>query len=245
MMKSPGLKIYTIAYLVFLYAPIALLPIFAFNDSRVIAFPLAGFTTNWFVEMWNDQQLWIAFKNSMTIAVSSALFATLFGIFAARASTRYNFPGKTGIIGLIMLPLVLPEMIVSMALLVILIGIGVPLSIFTIILGHVLLCTPYAVAILSSAFQSLDRSLEEAAYDLGETPASAFRLIILPLVMPGIISSLLIAFTISLDEFIIAYFLGGNQTVLSVYIFGSSASRRKCPRSWPWALCWCACRSVC
>ncbi|MFN7052165.1 MAG: ABC transporter permease, partial [Gemmobacter sp.] len=96
-MKSPGLKIYTIAYLVFLYAPIALLPIFAFNDSRVIAFPLAGFTTNWFVEMWNDQQLWIAFKNSMTIAVSSALFATLFGIFAARASTRYNFPGKPGI----------------------------------------------------------------------------------------------------------------------------------------------------
>lgn len=229
MMKSPGLKIYTIAYLVFLYAPIALLPIFAFNDSRVIAFPLAGFTTNWFVEMWNDQQLWIAFKNSMTIAVSSALFATLFGIFAARASTRYNFPGKPGIIGLIMLPLVLPEMIVSMALLVILIGIGVPLSIFTIILGHVLICTPYAVAILSSAFSSLDRSLEEAAYDLGETRASTFRLIILPLVMPGIISSLLISFTISLDEFIIAYFLGGNQTVLSVYIFGQFRFPQKVP----------------
>ncbi|HBU14010.1 MAG: spermidine/putrescine ABC transporter [Rhodobacteraceae bacterium GWE1_64_9] len=228
-MKSPGLKIYTIAYLVFLYAPIALLPIFAFNDSRVIAFPLAGFTTNWFVEMWNDQQLWIAFKNSMTIAVSSALFATLFGIFAARASTRYNFPGKPGIIGLIMLPLVLPEMIVSMALLVILIGIGVPLSIFTIILGHVLICTPYAVAILSSAFSSLDRSLEEAAYDLGETRASTFRLIILPLVMPGIISSLLISFTISLDEFIIAYFLGGNQTVLSVYIFGQFRFPQKVP----------------
>ena len=229
MMKSPGLKIYTIAYLVFLYAPIALLPIFAFNDSRVIAFPLAGFTTNWFVEMWNDQQLWIAFKNSMTIAVSSALFATLFGIFAARASTRYNFPGKPGILGLIMLPLVLPEMIVSMALLVILIGIGVPLSIFTIILGHVLICTPYAVAILSSAFSSLDRSLEEAAYDLGETRASTFRLIILPLVMPGIISSLLISFTISLDEFIIAYFLGGNQTVLSVYIFGQFRFPQKVP----------------
>lgn len=243
MMKSPGLKIYTIAYLVFLYAPIALLPIFAFNDSRVIAFPLAGFTTNWFVEMWNDQQLWIAFKNSMTIAVSSALFATLFGIFAARASTRYNFPGKPGIIGLIMLPLVLPEMIVSMALLVILIGIGVPLSIFTIILGHVLICTPYAVAILSSAFSSLDRSLEEAAYDLGETRASTFRLIILPLVMPGIISSLLISFTISLDEFIIAYFLGAIRPCSLSISSGSSASRRRCPRSWRLALCWCASRS--
>jgi spermidine/putrescine transport system permease protein len=84
----------------------------------------------------------------------------------------------------------------------------------------VLLCTPFAVAILTSAFQSLDNSLEEAAYDLGETPASTFRLIILPLVMPGIISSFLICFTISLDEFIIAYFLAGTKPLLSVYIYG-------------------------
>lgn len=219
-MKSPSLKAYAIAYLVFLYAPIALLPLFAFNDSRVIAFPLAGFTTAWFGEMWADEQLFKALKNSLIIASSTAILATTLGIFAARASTRYKFPGKAGIVGLIMLPLVLPEMIVSMSLLVILLAIGVPLSLFTIILGHVLLCTPFAVAILTSAFQSLDRSLEEAAYDLGETPLSTFRLIILPLVMPGIISSLLISFTISLDEFIVAYFLGGNQTVLSVYIFG-------------------------
>lgn len=229
MTKGPSLKIYAIAYLLFLYAPIALLPVFAFNDSKVIAFPLSGFTTGWFEQMWADQQLWNAFQNSLTIALSSAVFATTLGIFAARATTRYQFPGKAGIMGLIMLPLVLPEMIISMALLVILIGVGIPLSIFTIILGHTLLCTPYAVAILSSAFQSLDRSLEEAAYDLGETPASAFRLIILPLVMPGIISSLLIAFTISLDEFIIAYFLGGNQTVLSVYIFGQFRFPQKVP----------------
>ena len=89
-----------------------------------------------------------------------------------------------------MLPMVLPEMIVSMSLLVVLLTLNVPLSILTIIMGHLLICTPFAVAILSSAFQSLDRSLEEAAYDLGETPASTFRLIVLPLVMPGIISSL-------------------------------------------------------
>mgnify|MGYP006189446611 CR=1 FL=1 len=228
-MKSPGLKAYAIAYLIFLYAPIALLPIFAFNDSKVIAFPLSGFTTDWFSLMWADDQLFKAFGNSLKIAVCASILATTLGIFAARATTRYKFPAKAGIMGLIMLPLVLPEMIVSMALLVILIGIGVPLSIFTIILGHVLICTPYAVAILSSAFSSLDRSLEEAAYDLGETPASTFRLIILPLVMPGIISSLLIAFTISLDEFIVAYFLGGNQTVLSVYIFGQFRFPQRVP----------------
>ena len=229
MKKSPSLRAYAIAYLIFLYAPIALLPLFAFNDSKVIAFPLQGFTTNWFAEMWADQQLFNAFGNSLTIAVSASILSTTLGIFAARASTRYTFPGKAGILGLIMLPMVLPEMIVSMALLVVLMAIGVPLSLFTIILGHVLICTPFAVAILTSAFQSLDRSLEEAAYDLGETPASTFRLIILPLVMPGIISSLLISFTISLDEFIIAYFLGGNQTVLSVYIFGQFRFPAKVP----------------
>ncbi len=228
-MKSPGLRIYAVAYLVFLYAPIALLPLFAFNDSKVIAFPLSGFTTKWFSEMWADAQLWQALRNSLIISGTTAVIATTLGIFAARASTRYGFPGKGGILGMIMLPLVLPEMIMAMSLLMVLLAVGVPLSLFTIILGHVLICTPFAVAILSSAFQSLDRSLEEAAYDLGETPISTFRLIILPLVLPGIISSLLISFTISLDEFIIAYFLGGNETVLSVYIFGQFRFPAKVP----------------
>jgi len=228
-MKFSALKTYAILYLIFLYAPIVLLPIFAFNDSKVIAFPLSGFTTEWFSQMWQDELLFRAVKNSAIIAVSSAVLATCLGVFGARASTRFRFPAKAGIMGLIMLPMVLPEMIISMSMLVILLGIGVPLSLFTIIMGHVLITTPFAVAILSSAFQSLDKSLEEAAYDLGETPLSTFRLIILPLVMPGIVSSLLICFTISIDEFIIAYFLGGNQTVLSVYIYGQFRFPAKVP----------------
>lgn len=228
-MKPSGLKIYTICYLIFLYAPILLLPLFAFNNSKVIAFPLSGFTTQWFVQMWNDESLWRALQNSVIVASSAAIISTTFGVFAARASTRFDFPGKGGILGLIMLPLVLPEMIVAMSLLVVLLAVGMPLSIFTIILGHVLICTPFAVAILSSAFQSLDKSLEEAAYDLGESPFSTFRLITLPLVMPGVISSLLISFTISLDEFIIAFFLGGNETTLSVYIFGQFRFPAKVP----------------
>ena len=228
-MKSPLFRGYAIAYLVFLYAPIVLLPIFAFNDSKVIAFPLQGFTTAWFREMWDDTTLWQAVRNSLTISISVAVLSTALGLFAARSSTRFRFPAKAGIMGLIMLPLVLPEMIVAMSMLVIFLSVGIELSIFTIILGHVLICTPFAVAILSSAFQSLDQSLEEAAYDLGETPLSTFWLIILPLVMPGIISSLLICFTISLDEFIIAYFLGGNETVLSVYIYGQFRFPAKVP----------------
>lgn len=228
-MKIPALRIYTIGYLIFLYAPIVLLPIFAFNSSKVIAFPLSGFTTAWFNQLWHDAQLGVAVKNSLIVAISTSVISTVLGIFAARASTRYTFPAKGAIMGLILLPMVLPEMILAMSLLVVLLGIGVQLSLFTIILGHVLVCTPFAVAILSSAFQSLDQSLEEAAYDLGEGPISTFRLIILPLVMSGIVSSLLICFTISIDEFIVSNFLGSGEPLLSTYIFGNFRFPAKVP----------------
>lgn len=228
-MKAPGLRTYAIAYLVFLYAPIILLPMFAFNDSKVVQFPLKGFTVEWFRQMASDGQLSVAIKNSLIIALSSSTLSTILGIFAARASTRFRFPAKGSIMGLIMLPMVLPEIVVAMALLVVLLSIGVKLSLFTIILGHVLVCTPFAVAILTSAFQSLDKSLEEAAYDLGETPFSTFRLIILPLVLPGIISAFLICFTISIDEFIISNFLGSGEAILSVYIFGQFRFPAKVP----------------
>lgn len=220
MTRANSLRTYTIIYLIFLYAPIALLPLFAFNESSVIAFPLSGFSSKWFSAMWNDTQLLRALQNSLIVSGSTAVIATCFGILAARASTRYAFPLKGGIMGMIMLPMVLPNMIIAMSILVVLLAIGIPLSLWTIILGHVLICIPFAVAIMSTAFHALDRSLEEAAYDLGETPASAFRLVILPLVTPGIISSLLMCFTISLDEFVIAFFLGGTNTPLAAYIYG-------------------------
>lgn len=218
-MKGGGFRIYALGYLVFLYAPIVLLPIFAFNDAAVIAFPLSGGTTKWFAKLWEEPALHAALKNSLIIAVCTSVLATCLGVFAARATTRYRFPLKAPLMGLVMLPLVLPEIILAVALLVVLLAVGVPLSIFTVILGHVLVCTPFAIAILSAAFQALDQSLEEAAYDLGEGPVSTFRLIILPLVLPGIVSSLLITFTISLDEFILAFFLAGAEATLPVYIF--------------------------
>ena len=220
-MKGRGLAVYAILYLVFLYAPIALLPLFAFNDSTIIAFPLQGFTTKWFDELTTVEALHAAVWNSLFIAVLTAIFATLLGICAARAATRYRFPAKGGIMGLIMLPLVLTERIVAVALLVVVVQIfGLNLSRWTVIGAHVLICTPFSIAILNGAFQNLDASLEEAAVDLGETPLSTFRLITLPLVMPGIIASLLISFTISLDEFIIAFFLTGTEPTLPVYIWG-------------------------
>ncbi len=218
--KGTGLRVYAFAYLLFLYAPVALLPIFAFNDSQIIAFPLSGFTDRWFGELWEAEPLHESLMNSLFVGITSSVLATLLGICAARASTRYEFPGKKPMMGFVMLPLVLPEIIVGVAMINIIVQLGMDLSLWTVILGHVLICTPFAIAILSAAFASLDRSLEEASLDLGETRMGTFLRVTLPLVMPGIVSSLLICFTISLDEFIIAFFLTGADTTLPVYIWG-------------------------
>lgn len=215
-----SLRVYAIAYLAFLYAPIVLLPIFAFNDGTIIAFPLQGFTTKWFTELTQNKALLSAVGNSLFIAAMTAIIATLLGICAARAGAMTDFPGKRGIIGFVMLPLVLPEIIVAASLLIIMRQVlGLDLTNWTVIGAHVLICMPFSIAILNGAFQNLDPALEEAALDLGETRWSAFRLVILPLVMPGIISSLLISFTISLDEFIIAFFLTGTNPTMPVYIW--------------------------
>ena len=124
MMKGGWFRVYALGYLLFLYAPIILLPIFAFNDAAVVAFPLSGMTTKWFQQLMNEPSLHTALKNSLTIAVCSSVLATVLGIFAARATTRYRFPFKAGIMGLVMLPLVLPEIILAVALLVVLLGWG-------------------------------------------------------------------------------------------------------------------------
>lgn len=229
MKASRPLKIYIVLFMIFLYAPAVLLPVFAFNSSSIVAFPLKGFTTEWFTVLWQTEALHTSAKNSLLIAVSSAVLATFFGTLAARASARYKFFGKKPIMGFIMIPMVLPEIIVGVSLLVVILQLGLDLSLWTIVLGHTLICIPFCVAILNSAFLALDNSLEEASYDLGQTKLKTFWLVTLPLVMPGIVSSLLISFTISLDEFIIAFFLAGTEPTLPVYIWGQLRFPQKLP----------------
>ncbi len=227
--RSMGLRGYALLYLLFLYAPVILLPLFAFNDSAIIAFPLSGFTTAAFTQLWETPALHAAVWNSLKVGVAAALISTALGICAARAATRSRFPGKRPIMGLIMAPLVLPEIIIAVALLIVLVQLGMPLSLWTVALGHVLICTPFAVAILSSAFLALDQSLEEASLDLGETRVGTFFRVTLPLVAPGIVASLLISFTLSLDEFIIAFFLTGSDATLPVYIWSQLRFTAKLP----------------
>ena len=223
------LRIYAVVYMVFLYAPVILLPLFAFNQSTIIAFPLTGFTTEWFSLLWTTEALHRAVSNSLFVALSTAIISTTLGIFAARAVARYQFPFQRGIMGLIMLPLVLPEIMIAVALLVVLVQLGMNLSLWTVVLGHVLICTPFSIAVLGSAFRGLDQNLEEASFDLGETQWGTFRRVIFPLVMPGVVSSLLITFTISLDEFIIAFFLTGTDVTLPVYIWSQLRFPSKLP----------------
>lgn len=223
------LPLYAALYIVFLYLPVIFLPIFSVNSSAVPKFPLSGLTTRWYEELPRTPALLDAAWNSLIVGVSAAVISTVLGICAARAITRYRFPGRTAINGLIMAPLVLPEIIVAISMLLVLLQLGLSLSLFTVVLGHILICVPYSMTVLTSGFEGFDRSLEEASADLGETAFGTFRRVTLPMVAPAIISSLLVSFTISLDEFVMAFFLAGTEATLPVYIWGQLRFAAKLP----------------
>jgi len=223
------LPAYAVLYIAFLYLPVLLLPIFSINTSAVPKFPLTGYTLKWYQELPRTQALLDAAWNSLVVGVSASLLATVLGICAARAITRYRFPGRRSINGLIMAPLVLPEIIVAVSLLLVMLRMGLSLSLFTVVLGHVLICIPYSVTVLTSGFEGFDRSLEEASADLGETAFGTFRRVTLPMVTPAIVSSLLVSFTISLDDFIMAFFLAGTEATLPIYIWGQLRFAAKLP----------------
>lgn len=226
---SGGLSAYAFLYLLFLYVPVLFLPIFSVNTVATPKLPLSGFTLKWYAGLPDTPALLEAAWNSLVVAVSSSVLATILGILAARAITRYRFPGRRPINALIMAPLVLPEVIVAISMLLVMMQLGLSLSLFTVVLGHVLICIPYSMTVMISGFTGFDRSLEEASADLGETAFGTFRRVTLPMVAPAIISSLLVSFTISLDEFIIAFFLTGTEVTLPVYIWGQLRFAAKLP----------------
>ena len=216
---SRALYFYAILYLGFLYIPVLFLPMFSFNDNIYIAFPLKGFTTKWYMAMFNDQPMWAALNNSLNVACVSAAIATLLGLFGAKAVTRYRIPGEKPIIFVIMLPMVVPYIIMGVALLILVTRLGIDLSLYTVTMAHVLISVPFAMATLISRFEGFDQALEEASTDLGASPLSTFWRVTLPLVFPGVLASFLLCFTISFDEFIMAYFLAGTDPTLPIFIW--------------------------
>lgn len=214
------LQIYAILFLVVLYVPVLFLPLFSFNDSIYVKFPLEGFTLQWYRELMERDAVWAALMNSVNVGITVSIVATGMGIFAAKAITRYRFRGKGPIVIFIMLPLVVPLIIFGVALLVLLSSLGVPLSLYTVTLGHLILCIPFSTAVLIPRFEGFDASIEEASADLGENAWWTFWRVTFPMILPGVVASLLLCFTVSFDEFIMAFFLSGTDPTLPMYIWG-------------------------
>lgn len=214
------LLIYACVYMFFIYAPVLLLPVFSLNDSIYVAFPLQGLTFKWYGEMIANTGLIAALQNSVKVGVVVAVVSTAFGLLAAKAVTRYDLPWKGPLTGLIMLPLVVPYIIMGIALLsFVRRTLDMDLSLFTIGAAHVLVCVPFSMLVLISRLEGFDKSLEEASLDLGETGWSTFWRVTFPLALPGVVASLLLSFTTSFDEFLLAFFLSGNDTTLPIFIF--------------------------
>ncbi len=218
--KLSALGGYSVLYLLFIYLPVLFLPLFSFNDGIYVAFPLKGFTTRWYAEMAGNEALLQALKNSVMVGGTVAVIATVLGTLAARAFTRYRFAGRKPLFGIIVIPLVVPGIILGVALLVMSNRIGVELSLFTIGASHLLITTPFATLIMISRLEGFDPNLEEASQDLGETGWMTFWRVTFPLALPGIVASLLLSFTESFDEFILAFFLSGTEATLPLYIWG-------------------------
>ena len=219
--RVPGIVPLLLGFYMFvLYAPVLLLPLFSFNDNIYMTFPLKGLTLKWYTMMVNDASLMKAFWASVKVAVIAAIVGTILGFLSAKAMTRYHMRGKGALFAFIMIPLVVPSIILGASLLSFFRQfLDVNLSLWTVGMGHVLICIPFSMLVLVARLEGFDRSLEEASCDLGMSAWQTFRRVTLPLAMPGVLASLLLCFMVSFDEFLKAFFLCGNQTTLPVYMY--------------------------
>jgi spermidine/putrescine transport system permease protein len=207
-------------YMFTLYGPVLLLPLFSFNDSIYMTFPMKAFTTKWYAQMIEDSSLMGTLWASVKIAVLAAIVSTVFGFLAAKAMTRYRMRGRGLLFGFIMLPLIVPSIILGASLLSFFrLFLDVELTLWTIGSAHVLISIPFSMLVLIARLEGFDRNLEEASYDLGMSAWQTFRRVTLPLAMPGVLASLLLCFLVSFDEFLLAFFLSGNQATLPVYMY--------------------------
>jgi putrescine transport system permease protein len=218
-------KFWLCAVFAFLYAPLLFLVVFSFNSTRQDAV-FTGFSTRWYAALANDPRLVDGFFLSLKVAFISATLATILATLAAYALVRLGkFRGRTFFSGMVNAPLVMPEVILGMSLLLLMAGaqhaIGWPeRGMLTIIFGHILLGMSYATVVMQSRLQEMDRSLEEAAMDLGCRPGQVFFLVTLPNIVPALIAAWLLTFTLSFDDVVVSEFLSGpGVTTLPQVIF--------------------------
>jgi spermidine/putrescine transport system permease protein len=210
---------WTAGVFAFLYIPILLLVVYSFNDSK-LNLQWVGFTTKWYSLLLQNEVLIRAFQNSLIVACVTTVLSVVIGTSAAWLLYRYRFPAQQTLGLLIFIPMVMPEVLMGVSLLVLFVNLGLPLGYTTLIIAHTTFCFPFVLVGVQARLQGIDPALEEAALDLGATPLKAFWLVIVPYLMPAIIAGALMAFTLSFDEYIVTVFTSGadSQTLpLKVY----------------------------
>jgi spermidine/putrescine transport system permease protein len=213
--------LWTALVFAFLYIPILLLIVFSFNSSR-LNIRWEGFSLKWYAALVENRTLLTAFQNSLIVATVTTILATLLGTIGAWMLYRYRFPFQRTIGFLIFIPMVIPEVLMGASLLAEFVHLlRIPLGYTTLIIAHTTFCFPFVLVGIQARLQGLDPFLEEAALDLGATPAQAFRLVIVPYLMPSIVAGALMSFTLSLDEYIVSVFTTGPQSqTLPLKVYG-------------------------
>ena len=213
--------VWTALVFVFLYVPIVLLIVFSFNSSR-LNIRWEGFSLKWYAALLENRTLLVAFQNSLIVASAATILATLLGTIGAWMLYRYRFPFQRTIGFLIFIPMVMPEVLMGASLLAEFVHLlKLPLGYTTLIIAHTTFCFPFVLVGIQARLQGLDPFLEEAALDLGATPTQAFRLVILPYLMPSIVAGALMSFTLSLDEYIVSVFTTSPQSqTLPLKVYG-------------------------
>ena len=212
-----------------LYLPVALLFVFSFNANTTLSFPITGLTTRWYGEVFSDAALLEAARNSVVVGVGSATVATALGFGVSLAFVRFRFRGRTGLLGLAALPLIVPFVVLGVALFLLFTFIDVPRSLVTIGAGHTVIALPFATLIILARVSGLDPQLEDAAMDLGATYPTTLRRVILPIIGTTLVSAWLTCFIVSFDEVAIALFLAGGDPTFPVFLYGQLRFAQRLP----------------
>jgi spermidine/putrescine transport system permease protein len=214
---------YFLILVVFLYAPLVVLVIFAFNDSTVPTLPLSGFTTRWFHQAFSNTDLTGSARRSLELAALDGVLATVLGVLAAAGLAARRVFLRGVITTILLLPLVVPYIVLAVGLVILLHQLNITTSLTAVLAGHIVISLPYSVLVILPRLRLLDASINEAARDLGASDLTAFVLVTLPLLAPALASSFLIAFTISFDEFAIASFLAPAGTpTFPVFVYAGA-----------------------
>jgi ABC-type spermidine/putrescine transport system permease subunit II len=211
---------YAVLIYVFLFAPIALLVVFSFNANRLGTFPVTGWTTVWYEDVFANDQIREALWTSLRVAFQVTIISTVVGTAAAFPLVRAHLPFRNGVRVLFTLPIMIPGLLIGVSLLVLLTSaLDLQLSAGTAVIGQSVFTTPFVLLIVAARLQGFDRSLERAASDLGASTFNRLRYVIMPLIAPAVFAGALFAFTLSLDEFIITFFLIGGDNTLPIYLY--------------------------